>query len=225
LLPASTMELPPHPRRRLSICPDSASGLPASSCHWWQRRPPASPRMWRQRRTTQQCPHQSAPSCPAVPAATTLEHGPQPLDRGHPRLHGAGTLRPAPWHHGASPHHSSGVLHSTPTRRVLHQPTRLPRQWPGRPRATASSPRHPTTGATGDTGDYWFIDSGASSHMTPYPDNLSASSPITTSFSIIVGNGHALPITHTSSTTFLSNSRPLSLNNIIVSPLLLSFRI
>jgi hypothetical protein len=55
----------------------------------------------------------------------------------------------------------------------------------------------PTTSATGGTGDYWYMDSGASSHMTPYPGNLSASSPITTSSSIIIGNGHTLPITHT----------------------------
>jgi hypothetical protein len=56
--------------------------------------------------------------------------------------------------------------------------------------------------------------------MTPYPGNLSASSPITTSSSIVVGNGYTLPITHTSSTTFPSNSRPLFLNNVIVYPAL-----
>jgi hypothetical protein len=64
------------------------------------------------------------------------------------------------------------------------------------------------------------MDSSASSHMTPYPGNLSASTPISTSSSIVIGNGHTLPITHTGSTTFPSNSRPLFLHNVIVSPAL-----
>jgi hypothetical protein len=81
-------------------------------------------------------------------------------------------------------------------------------------------PSGPNTGATGGAGDFWFMDSGASSHMTPYPGNLSSSTPITTSSSIAVGNGHTLPITLTGSTTFPSNSRPLSLHNVIVSPAL-----
>jgi hypothetical protein len=48
--------------------------------------------------------------------------------------------------------------------------------------------------------------------------NLSASTPITTSSSIVVGNGHTLRITHTGSATFPSNSCPLSLHNVVVSP-------
>ena len=62
------------------------------------------------------------------------------------------------------------------------------------------------------------MDTGASSHMAAYPGNLSSASPIHTSSRIIVGNGAGLPITHIGSTSFPSNSRPLYLNNVLVSP-------
>ena len=62
------------------------------------------------------------------------------------------------------------------------------------------------------------MDTGASAHMTSHPGNLSTMTPSSTSSRIIVGNGHALPITHTGSATFPSTSTPLSLNNVLVSP-------
>ena len=62
------------------------------------------------------------------------------------------------------------------------------------------------------------MDTGASAHMSSHPGNLSTSSPTSTSSRIVVGNGHALPITHTGSTPFPSNSTPLTLNNVLVSP-------
>ncbi|XP_071679906.1 uncharacterized protein [Lolium perenne] len=56
----------------------------------------------------------------------------------------------------------------------------------------------PSAGAYGGGGD-WFMDTGSSAHMAAHPGNLSFSTPGSTSSRIIMGNGHALPITHTGS--------------------------
>ncbi|XP_071681837.1 uncharacterized protein [Lolium perenne] len=75
----------------------------------------------------------------------------------------------------------------------------------------------PSAGAYGGGGD-WFMDTGASTHMAAHPGNLSFSTPASSSSRIIVGNGHALSITHTGSVSFPSTSTPLSLHNVLVSP-------
>jgi hypothetical protein len=62
------------------------------------------------------------------------------------------------------------------------------------------------------------MDTGTSAHMVAHPGNLSTSSPTSTSARIIVGYGVGLPISHIGSTNFPSYSKPLSLNNVIVSP-------
>jgi hypothetical protein len=62
------------------------------------------------------------------------------------------------------------------------------------------------------------MDSDASSHMAAYPGNLSSLSPTSTNSRIIIDNGASLPITHIGSAAFPSTSRPLSLNNVLVSP-------
>jgi hypothetical protein len=62
------------------------------------------------------------------------------------------------------------------------------------------------------------MDSGASSHMATYPGNLSSFSPTSTNSCIIIGNNASLPITYIGSGAFPSTSKPLSLNNVIVSP-------
>ena len=62
----------------------------------------------------------------------------------------------------------------------------------------------------------WYLDTGASSHMTSHDGTLSHSSipryPSPTS--IVVGNGSLLPVTATGSTHLGS----LTLNNVLVSP-------
>jgi hypothetical protein len=67
----------------------------------------------------------------------------------------------------------------------------------------------------------WLMDSGASSHMAAYLGNLSSLSPTSTNSRIVIGNGASLPITHIGSAAFPSISKPLSLNNVLVSPHLL----
>ena len=66
----------------------------------------------------------------------------------------------------------------------------------------------------------WYLDSGATSHMTLDPSSLSFLSRPRYPFpsSIVVGNGSLLPVTATGA-THLSDS--LSLNNVLVSPKLI----
>lgn len=65
------------------------------------------------------------------------------------------------------------------------------------------------------------MDTGASSHMAAHPGNLSHSFPTSTESRIIVGNGAGLSISHIGSANFPSTSKPLSLNNVLVSPQLI----
>ena len=43
----------------------------------------------------------------------------------------------------------------------------------------------------------WFIDSGATNHVTPDPGNMSQSTEYMGKEHLTVGNGNSLPITHT----------------------------
>nr|XP_020170032.1 uncharacterized protein LOC109755549 [Aegilops tauschii subsp. strangulata] len=77
---------------------------------------------------------------------------------------------------------------------------------------TAPTPNNYTGG-----GD-WYMDTGATAHMFAYPDNLASFTPVTTDRRIIVGDGSTLPITHVGHTSFPSNSMPITLSNILLSP-------
>jgi hypothetical protein len=65
----------------------------------------------------------------------------------------------------------------------------------------------------------WYMDSGASNHVTSDVGNLSSShhTALYTPSSIVVGNGATLSVTLTGSAT-LNFARPLHLNNVLVSP-------
>jgi hypothetical protein len=65
----------------------------------------------------------------------------------------------------------------------------------------------------------WYMDSGASNHVTSDVGNLSSShhTALYTPSSIVVGNGATLPVTLTGSAT-LNFAHPLHLNNVLVSP-------
>jgi hypothetical protein len=62
----------------------------------------------------------------------------------------------------------------------------------------------------------WFLDTGASNHMSSNTGNLHSSRPFNSS--IIVGNGDRLPVTHAADTSIPTSSHSLALNNILVSP-------
>jgi hypothetical protein len=54
--------------------------------------------------------------------------------------------------------------------------------------------------------------------MASNAGNLSHPTPIPHSLPITVGNGNTLPVTHQASSTIRTNSSPLLLNNVLVSP-------
>ena len=61
------------------------------------------------------------------------------------------------------------------------------------------------------------MDSGASSHMASDHGILSSSQP-SSAHTVTVGNGASLPISHISTDTLPSLSKPLYLNNVLVVP-------
>ena len=65
----------------------------------------------------------------------------------------------------------------------------------------------------------WFLDSGATSHITGNAGNLAKIYSLSkiNSPSIVVGNGSHLPVT-ASGSSFLT-SRPFHINNVLVAPL------
>ncbi|KAG6389173.1 hypothetical protein SASPL_150632 [Salvia splendens] len=61
----------------------------------------------------------------------------------------------------------------------------------------------------------WYLDTGASAHMTPTPAQLHSSTPYAGSDSVVVGNGALLPISHIG-TCYLNNS--IHLSKVLVVP-------
>jgi hypothetical protein len=64
----------------------------------------------------------------------------------------------------------------------------------------------------------WYMDSGASSHMSSDHGNFDSLRPSSPSHSVTIGNGATLPITHVGSFSLTSTSLPLHLRNILVVP-------
>lgn len=69
----------------------------------------------------------------------------------------------------------------------------------------------------------WYMDSGASSHLSSSSGNLSSiHNPSNSHSNIIVGNGSYLPISCSGYTSFPNPTRPLHLSNVLVSPHLIT---
>lgn len=64
----------------------------------------------------------------------------------------------------------------------------------------------------------WLMDSGATNHVTSDFHNLSLHNPYTGNDSIVVGNGAALPITHTGSFHSHTPNRNYTFNNVLCVP-------
>lgn len=64
----------------------------------------------------------------------------------------------------------------------------------------------------------WFMDIGASSHMSSSSGNLSSLQPLSYSPPTMVGNGASLLVTHRASSTIATPNSSLHLNNVLVSP-------
>ncbi|CAA7024026.1 unnamed protein product [Microthlaspi erraticum] len=85
-----------------------------------------------------------------------------------------------------------------------HNGLPTPKTWQPRANFAAASP--------------WLLDSGATHHIASDLANLSLHQPYTGGEEVVVGNGSALPISHTGSTLLTSSTRPLHLNNILYVP-------
>jgi hypothetical protein len=66
--------------------------------------------------------------------------------------------------------------------------------------------------------DTWYMDTGASSHMTASPGNLSSFFACNTFSSILIGNGARLSISYIGQSTLPNPTRNFSLNNFLVTP-------
>jgi GAG-pre-integrase domain/gag-polypeptide of LTR copia-type len=65
---------------------------------------------------------------------------------------------------------------------------------------------------------HWFLDSGATTHVTPDINNLSSSAPYTGSEAVHIGNGSGLNIANKGTTINHTGSTSLMLNNILHVP-------
>ena len=74
--------------------------------------------------------------------------------------------------------------------------------------------------ATSDTihDSAWYMDSGATIHVTSELDNLSISSDYKGKAKLCVGDGNAFPISHVGSSLIASKPHPLLLNNVLHVP-------
>ena len=62
----------------------------------------------------------------------------------------------------------------------------------------------------------WFLDSGATSHITNNPDNLDVSTVYAGNERVLVGNGQSLPISHKGSVSNIIPHSSLVLSNVLV---------
>lgn len=85
---------------------------------------------------------------------------------------------------------------------------------------TSQQPWHPTANAAMIAGDNstWLLDSGASHHMTSDLANMSLHAPYNGGDDVIIGDGSALQISHTSSSSLPSFKQPFFLNNVLYVP-------
>ena len=75
-----------------------------------------------------------------------------------------------------------------------------------------------TSENTGENESSWFLDSGATNHVSAELNNLSSRSDYKGKEKLVVGNDSELNIKHIGSTNICSQSRPLKLTNILHVP-------
>jgi hypothetical protein len=64
----------------------------------------------------------------------------------------------------------------------------------------------------------WFLDTGASSHMSSNPGNFISPQPISNSAPITVGNGSTMSVTRRAHTVIPTTHSHLHLNNVLATP-------
>nr|CAB3463731.1 unnamed protein product [Digitaria exilis] len=74
------------------------------------------------------------------------------------------------------------------------------------------------TAATPPSSSEWFMDTGATSHMSNAPGTFPHLTRSMFNSSITVGNGARLPVSHMAAASIPTHSTPLHLNNVLISP-------
>ncbi|KAG7589765.1 GAG-pre-integrase domain [Arabidopsis suecica] len=101
---------------------------------------------------------------------------------------------------------------------TLSQSQGQPPQWQRHPQSQQWNPQaHFTTSSPSDVTP-WLVDSVASHHIASDLSTLSLHSPYPGGDDVLIGDGRALPITHTGSSHLSTHSRPLSLTNVLCVP-------
>lgn len=100
-------------------------------------------------------------------------------------------------------------------------PPAQPQPWDMGPLHTALQAASTSAPSAGSTSD-WYLDSGATAHMTANPGTLHSLSPNSSPNQIVVGNGGRLPITHTGHGSLITTNSPLVLRNVLLSPSLIT---
>ncbi|KAL4272355.1 hypothetical protein GQ457_13G014480 [Hibiscus cannabinus] len=83
---------------------------------------------------------------------------------------------------------------------------------------TMQAAASPQVNLVAATSDHWFVDSGASHHVSPNPNHSRADSTYYGPGKLTIGNGVSLPISSVGNTVLNSPSRPLHLRNILHVP-------
>lgn len=96
-----------------------------------------------------------------------------------------------------------------------------PQPWDMGPLHTALQTASTSSGSSTSTSD-WYLDYGATTHMTLSSGKLHAVFPSPSSSHIVVGDGSCLPITHTGYGSLITTSSPLQLRNVLLSPKLIT---
>ncbi|GJX81292.1 hypothetical protein Tco_0330773 [Tanacetum coccineum] len=65
----------------------------------------------------------------------------------------------------------------------------------------------------------WYMDTGATSHLSSYTGNLQTSSLNRNFYSVIVGNGSFIPVTHSGHVQIPNPYRPLHFRNVLAHPI------
>ncbi|CAL9218493.1 unnamed protein product [Arabidopsis halleri] len=103
--------------------------------------------------------------------------------------------------------------------------------WPQAPSSASAPPQqqahlvefnpfqaYTTESVATPAGADWFMDSGASSHLATNAGILQSTLKHNTSDSVIVGNGSSIPVQAIGSSSIRSQTKPLLLNNVLVTP-------
>jgi hypothetical protein len=124
------------------------------------------------------------------------------------------------WDHSAANcYHQFDIRYSgnVPSGNTSSDTSTLPQSNSSQHQALVAEPPHSNSNAPSAT---WFLDSGATTHVTLDINNLTYTQCYTGNDTVHIGNGTYLSILHTGSATLLTNYHALQLSNVLHVPLI-----